>query len=402
MPNSNAAQDLPSAATHAARRRLITAGGTLALVVTLGGGSLQVIGTEAASQAAATPAATSAEEVARQDTDTQTLSVADVAEIANPAVVTVNTFTDREAAPSGFQPVPPTNPGSQPGGSEGDDPTPLGAGSGWIYDSAGHVVTNAHVVAGATSFAVQYEDGTQVEATLVGVDEFQDVAVLRLDLAEGETVPGVARIGDSSAMRPGDQVVALGSPLGEFTNSVSDGIIGGLDRSLDDANGLTLENLIQNDAELSWGNSGGPLLNMLGEVIGMNVATLRGTGMGNALASGLNFAIDGNTVASIVDEIVATNASIPYPYLGVQTGLTQDGQVIAAVEPEGPADTAGMEPGDIVIAVDGTTISDDATFMDLLVGHRAGDTVELTISRDGEEQTLTVTLGTRPISLQAG
>lgn len=134
----------------------------------------------------------------------------------------------------------------------------------------------------------------------------------------------------------------------------------------------------------------------------MNVAMLRGTGMGNALASGLNFAIDGNTVASIVDEIVATNASIPYPYLGVQTGPTQDGQVIAAVEPEGPADTAGMEPGDIVIAVDGTTISDDTTFMDLLLDHRAGDTVELTISRDGEEQTLTVTLGTRPISLQAG
>ncbi|HEV2065820.1 MAG TPA: PDZ domain-containing protein [Thermomicrobiales bacterium] len=138
---------------------------------------------------------------------------------------------------------------------------------------------------------------------------------------------------------------------------------------------------------------------MLGEVIGMNVATLGATGMGNALASGLNFAIDGNTVASIVDEIVATNASIPYPYLGVQTGPTQDGQVIAAVELEGPA---GMEPGDIVIAVDGTTISDDTTFMDLLLDHRAGDTVELTISRDGEEQTLTVTLGTRPISLQAG
>lgn len=102
MLNSNAAQDLPCAAAHAVRRRLITAGGTLALVVTLGGGSLRVIGTEAASKAAATPAATSAEEMARQDTDTQTLSVADVAEIANPAVVTVNTFTDREAAPGGF------------------------------------------------------------------------------------------------------------------------------------------------------------------------------------------------------------------------------------------------------------------------------------------------------------
>ncbi len=258
------------------------------------------------------------------------------------------------------------------------------------------MVTNAHVVNGSDSFTVQYEDGTQVEATLVGVDAFQDVAVLKLDLAEGETVPGVAQVGDSSAVRPGDPVVAISSPLGEFTNSVSDGIIGGLDRSLDDGTGISLENLIQHDAELSSGNSGGPLLNMQGEVIGMNVATVATTGMGNTSATGLNFAIDGNTVAGIVDEIVSTNASIPYPYLGVQTALTQDGQAIGSVEPGSPADVAGVQAGDIVIAVDGTTITEDTTFMELLLEHRAGDTVTLTVSRDGAEHDLSVTLGTRP------
>lgn len=402
MLSSNASQDRPSPAPHAVRQRLITAGGTLALAAALGAGSLQVMDTGAASQAESTPAATATADVAQQDTGSQALSVADVAEIANPAVLTVYTFTDQDPAASGFQPVQPMNPGSRSAPSGSGEPTPLGAGSGWIYDSGGHVVTNAHVVNGADTFTVQYQDGTQVDATLVGVDEFQDVAVLQLDLAEGETVPGVAKVGDSSTMRPGDQVVALGSPLGEFTNSVSDGIIGGLDRSLDRGNGSSLEHLIQHDAEISSGNSGGPLLNMQGEVIGMNVAKVETTGMGNASASGLNFAIDGDTVAGTVDEIIATNASISYPYLGVQTGLTQEGQVIATVEPGSPADSAGVMPDDIIIAVDGNEITADTTFMDLLLEHRAGDTVDLTVSREGAEQTLTVTLGTRPDSLQAG
>lgn len=401
MLSPNATQDRPCSATHVVRRCLITAGGTLALVATLGVGSLQIVDANAASQAATTPAATATTVAAQQDTGIQALSVADVAEIANPAVVTVTTFTNGESAAGGFQPTRPLNPGSQPGSSDSDESTPIGAGSGWILDSEGHVVTNAHVVNGADSFIVQYQDGTQVAAMLVGIDEFQDVAVLQLELAEGETVPGVAQVGDSTAVRPGDQVVALGSPLGEFTNSVSDGIIGGLDRSLDTGNGLSLDNLIQHDAELSSGNSGGPLLNMQGEVIGMNVASVQTTGMGNVSATGLNFAIDGNTVATIADEIISTNTSIPYPYLGVGTGTTQEGQVIGTVEPGSPADTAGLEPGDIVIAMDGNTFTEDATFMDLLLEHRAGDMVTLTVSRDGAEQNLTVTLGARPDSLQA-
>jgi 2-alkenal reductase len=257
-------------------------------------------------------------------------------------------------------------------------------------------VTNAHVVSGADSFTVQYEDGTQVEATLVGTDVFQDVAVLKLDLAEGETVPAVAKVGDSSAMRAGDEVVAIGSPLGEFTNTVSDGNIGGLDRSLDGENGVTLDNLIQHDAEILPGNSGGPLLNMQGEVIGMNVAKVETTASNGATATGLNFAIDGNTVVAIVEEIIDQGGSVEYPYLGVQTQFTEDGLVVMEVEDGSPAAEAGIERGDVLVGIDGEQVDVDTSFMDALLQHEPGDNVTIQVQRGGSTIDVDVTLGTRP------
>jgi len=321
-------------------------------------------------------------------------TVADVAAEANPSVVTVYTFVSASGPANGIKEL-------QPGDSAGspDGQTPLGAGSGWIYRADGYVVTNAHVVEGADSFVIQYYDGTQVEALLVGKDTVQDVAVLKLQLAEGDEVPGAAKVGDSSTMRAGDPVVAIGSPLGEFTNTVSDGIIGGLDRSLDGGAGASLHNLIQHDAEISPGNSGGPLLNMQGEVIGMNVAKVETTASNGATASGLNFAIDGNTVVGIVDEIISTNGSIAHPYLGVQSQLTDQGLVVVAVEPGSPADDAGIQAGDVLVGIDGTMIDQDNSFTDLLLQHDPGDTVTVTVQRGGQEQDLQVTLGTRPDGL---
>lgn len=395
------------AATHAITpsRPLATLAVAGAMLFSVGVGSTLM--QDAAAQDASTPAAT------EQQASTA-LSVADVAEQANASVVTVYTFANATTQ-DGFYPGGPSNRdnGQRPGQgqlpSEGDEDqapatddatseqTPLGAGSGWIYSADGYVITNAHVVSGADSFVVQYADGTQVEATLVGTDTLQDVAVLKLDLGTGETVPGVARVGDSSAMRAGDEVVAIGSPLGEFTNSVSDGNIGGLDRELDTDTGLALGNLIQHDAEISSGNSGGPLLNMNGEVIGMNVAKIDTASLGgSASASGLNFAIDGNTVVSIADEIIETGSSIAYPYVGVQTQQTEYGLMVVEVDPSGPAASSGLEAGDILVGIDDVQVDEDTSFLELLMEHRPGDQVSLVVERNGQEQTIDVTLGTRP------
>lgn len=316
-------------------------------------------------------------------------SVADVAERANAAVVTVYTFLEGDSTSGASPPF-------ESGDESEDGATPLGAGSGWVLTGDGYVVTNAHVVQGADSFVVQYYDDTQLEAELVGTDVYQDVAVLKLVLGAGESVPGVATVGNSEAIRPGDEVVAIGSPLGEFTNTVSDGTIGGLDRALDTGNGSSLPNLIQHDAEISPGNSGGPLLNMQGEVIGMNVAKVETTGANGVSASGLNFAIDGNTAVAIAETIIANNGSIVFPYLGIQTRVSESGAEVMAVEPDGPAAVAGFEAGDVVVAIDGVAVDNDTGLTDALFAHEPGDTVSITVTRDGGDVELEVTLGERP------
>jgi 2-alkenal reductase len=363
-----------------------------------------------AQETTATPTATVATADSANTTNgEQTFSVADVAAKANNAVVTIYTYTSQAQQQSGGVQLPGSgnqqqgNGDTQPGGNSQDNGNSqngtgteqeLGAGSGWIYDSAGHVITNNHVVEGADKFVVQFADGTQADATLVGTDPFQDVAVLKL--ADGTKIPEVATVGDSSAMRAGDQVVAIGSPLGEFTNTVSEGIIGGLDRSLDTGEGYSLQNLIQHDAPISPGNSGGPLLNMEGQVIGMNVAKVDYQQANGASATGLGFAIDGNTVKKIADEIIANNGNVKYPYLGIASQETQDGQQVVQVQDGSPAATAGLQPGDVITAVDGTTLDSDHLLQDELFKHQVGDKVELTVDRDGQTMTITVTLGERP------
>jgi 2-alkenal reductase len=398
-------------------RPLITLAVTLALMLAIVATGTWVTGTNAEStmpdgqvltlglqDAETTPDAT-----AEQETDpVGDLSTADVAELANPAVVTVFTFVPESEQPGMFVPGQESEPGNdgrglKPEADEDTDDTteqvPYGAGSGWIYTEDGYVVTNAHVVSGADSFVIQYFDGTQVEAELIGTDTMQDVAVLKIDLGDGETVPAVARVGDSSTVRAGDEVVAIGSPLGEFLNSVSEGNVGGLDRSLDAGDGTSLDNLIQHDAEISPGNSGGPLFNMQGEVIGMNVAKIETASSNGATASGLNFAIDGNTVVEIVDEIIERGDSVAYPYVGIQTQLTEDGPVIVDVEVDGPAADSGLQPGDILLGINDERVDDSASFTSILMGYEPGDTVSVIVDRDGEELAFDVTLGECPAEI---
>jgi 2-alkenal reductase len=344
------------------------------------------------------------------------MSVADVAEKANPAVVTiVNLQPLSQADLSGFSgiegiPGMPEIPGIgelPPGPDSGDDGAgkigdsadsdslvPVGSGSGFIIDEDGHVITNAHVVAGAEKLSVTLADGTEVPATVVGSDELLDVAVLKLDLAAGQSVPGVETFGDSSALRPGDQVVAIGNALGEFPNTVSEGTVNATDRSFPSEGGLTT--WIQHDAEIWHGNSGGPLLNLRGEVVGVNTAGIGSGMMGADTGSAdMAFAVEGNTVCRAAADLLA-NGKIEWPYLGIQGEATSEGQSIVEVVEDGPSATAGIQPGDVITALDDQEITRQKSLIDLLFEHEPGDSVTLTVERDGTPQTFQVTLGERP------
>ncbi|MCO5223557.1 MAG: trypsin-like peptidase domain-containing protein [Thermomicrobiales bacterium] len=347
--------------------------------------------------------------VAAQDlAAAQQQSVADVYAAANPAVVTITTFVDASTLQQAQGQQIPGMPNQQlPGqdqlppaenGAAGSNLVEYASGSGFIVDDAGHVVTNNHVVAGAVAFQVRYSDGTVETASLVGADPFQDVAVLKIDLAEGASVPGTVAWGDSSTMRPGDEVVAIGTPYGEFNNTVSDGMIGALDGDLNSGGGYSLPNLIQHNAAIYPGNSGGPLLNMAGQVVGINVAKAYGD-VNSTVDEGFNFAIESNVAQAIVDEIIATG-HYARPYLGIQAQATMQGVAVMEVETNGPAAMGGLQAGDVITGIAGDASIDPSEALDtILFEKKPGDTVTLEVVRNGQNTTVDVTLGERPTAL---
>jgi S1-C subfamily serine protease len=340
------------------------------------------------------------------------MSVADVAEKVNPAVVTILNMQPISQADlsgiSGIEGIPdlPQIPGVNglPGSDQGpndngnsadsDTLVPVGSGSGFVVDDTGHVITNAHVVAGADDLTAVLSDGSEVPATVVGSDELLDVAILKLDLPAGEKVPGIVTFGDSSSLRAGDQVVAIGNALGSFPNTVSEGTVNATNRSFPTEGGLT--DWIQHDAEIWHGNSGGPLLNLGGEVVGVNTAGIGSGMMGADTGSAdMAFAVEGNTVCRAAADLLA-NGKIDWPYLGIQGEATADGQSVAEVVEDGPSAAAGIEPGDVITALDGQDISPKNSLLDLLFEHEPGDVVTVTAERNGAPQTFEVILGERP------
>jgi 2-alkenal reductase len=347
---------------------------------------------------------------------TTEMSVADVAEKVNPAVVTILNLQPLSQADlggfSGIEGIPgmpeipgigelPQEPNSGDNGSgkigdaaDSDSLVPVGSGSGFIVDQDGHVITNAHVVAGADELTAVLSDGTEMPATVVGSDELLDVAILNLDLPSGVSVPGIATFGDSSSLRPGDEVVAIGNALGEFPNTVSEGTVNATDRSFPNEGGLTT--WIQHDAEIWHGNSGGPLLNLRGEVVGINTAGIGSGMMGADTGSAdMAFAVEGNTVCRAAADLLA-NGKIDWPYLGIQGEATSEGQSVVEVVEDGPSAAAGIEPGDVITALDGQEITRQNSLIDLLFEHEPGDAVSVTVEREGTPQTFQVTLGERP------
>jgi S1-C subfamily serine protease len=374
------------------RRRGIVLSALLALVLSLNlvlPGGLQAVASVLPGNSS--PNATTLQSATPDEATTNngTKSRADIAEAANPAVVTIYTEQDMPDFFQGQRQLP----GNADQGQD-DSGQITGAGSGFIIDEDGHVVTNNHVVANGDSFLVELIDGTTVNATLVGRDPVQDVAVLQLELEDGQSVPGTLAWGDSDTVRPGDDVIAIGTPLGEFTNSVSAGVVGGVNRTLSDMNG-SLDNLIQHDAPISSGNSGGPLLNMNGEVVGINTAAATGSQLNAVTTDGLGFAVASNSAKAIVDQLLA-DGSVSRPYLGIEGQPLVEGHGVVSVEDGSPADEAGLEPGDVITAIDGSAIDADNTLQSLLYTHQPGDEVTLTVQRDNDEITLQVTLGERP------
>ncbi|TKJ31494.1 MAG: 2-alkenal reductase [Chloroflexi bacterium B3_Chlor] len=279
---------------------------------------------------------------------------------------------------------------------------PQASGSGVIIHDQGYIVTNNHVVENSGSLEVIFADDTKVPATLVGADAFSDLAVMRV---EGE-VPATAELGDSAALQPGEPVIAIGSPLGDFKGTVTVGVISALDRRLEVGRGLTMEGLIQTDAAINQGNSGGPLVSALGQVIGINTAIVRGSGAGGPVAEGLGFAIPSSVVEEVVEQLIQYG-QVRRPYLGVDwVPITpriasaydlpvQFGAYIQQVQPRSPADRGGLRQGDIITAIEDQAIDEQMNLVTIMMRFNPGQQVQITVIREGNEITLDVTLGTR-------
>jgi putative serine protease PepD len=269
-----------------------------------------------------------------------------------------------------------------------------GLGSGIAFDDKGDIVTNAHVVAGEKRFVVIAANGKRFEATLRGAFPQGDVAVVRLDSG---SLP-VARWGDSSKLKVGEAVLALGSPLG-LRSSVTDGIISAVSRTVSEGNGVALPSVVQTSAAINPGNSGGALVNLEAQVVGIPTLAATDPELGGT-APGVGFAISSNEVKSIASQLAATGkvARTDRAYLGVELGsLAQGGALVVGVAKNGPAEKAGIKPGDIIAAIDGQPIASVDDLATILAGHKPGDRVKVkVVHQDGGSDTVDVTLGQLP------
>lgn len=297
-----------------------------------------------------------------------------------------------------------------------------GEGSGFVWDTEGHIVTNNHVVEGADRILVRFSDLTEVEAEVVGTDPDADIAVVKVDVEPNVLTP--VQVGDSESLQIGDRVVAIGNPFG-FERTVTSGIVSALGRTIRQLDNFSLPNLIQTDAAINPGNSGGPLLDIEGRVVGVNTLIFSQTPNAN---SGVGFAIPIDTVSRVVPALIEEGA-FEHPYIGIQAvaltptradalGIeaTSTGVLVTNVVDGSPAAEAGLqggtgettlpefaEPipvgGDIIVGIDDVTVQTFDDLVNYLDTRRVGEAITLTILRDGEQQTVEVTLGPRPDSL---
>lgn len=274
------------------------------------------------------------------------------------------------------------------------------SGSGVVISSEGYILTNNHVVEGTSRIVVILADGAELPADIVGTDMYADLAIL---LADGQ-IPAVAQLGNSDNLKPGETVIAIGSPLGDFVNTVTVGVVSATGRSLDTGNGFLMEDLIQTDAAINQGNSGGPLVNLSGDVVGINTLVVRGSGRSNTVAEGLGFAIPINT-ARIVAEQILEKGYFARPHLGIRwQSITphiaqvynlpvQWGAYISNVVPGSPAAKSGLGKGDIITQIGDVPLDEDHTYINTLFTHEPGEDVSIIVIRNFQEITVSLTLG---------
>ena len=278
------------------------------------------------------------------------------------------------------------------------------SGSGFIYSADGYIITNYHVIESASSIKVTLYDGKSYDAQLVGYDESNDVAVLKIDAKDLTPVT----IGDSDNLNVGDSVIAIGNPLGELTFSLTSGAVSALDREVTMSNNVTME-LIQTDCAINSGNSGGALFNLYGEVIGITNAKYSGSSGSGASIDNIGFAIPINSVRSIVDSIIE-KGYVAKPYIGVMVSDVSDeaisygtpaGAAVVSVTEGGPAEKAGLQANDIITAADGKEISGKSGLSSIIADCAAGDKLTLSVYRQGQTLTVTVTVGEQTTSALA-
>lgn len=281
---------------------------------------------------------------------------------------------------------------------------PRGTGSGFVWDDRGHIVTNNHVISGASGARVRLADGRVLEAELVGTAPQHDLAVLRVDA--GMDAPPPLSVGESDTLRVGQSVLAIGNPFG-LDWTLTTGIVSALDREIPTRGGATIEGLIQTDAAINPGNSGGPLIDSAGRLIGVNTAIFSPSGS----SAGIGFAVPVDTVNRVVPQLIETGTYRP-PVLGIRhsdrinrlaamQGL--DGVLVLGVEPGSPAESAGLRaarqdasgrlvPGDIIVGIGGRDIARSADLSDALDAYAPGETITIRVLRDGTAVDVPATL----------
>jgi putative serine protease PepD len=261
-------------------------------------------------------------------------------------------------------------------------------GSGFVIDEQGRVVTNQHVVAGAQDVTVRFANGDEADARVVGSDASTDVALLQL---EGDREVTPLPLGAAGSLSVGDPVVAIGSPFG-LDGTLTAGVVSGLDRDIQAPDGFAIDGVIQTDAALNNGNSGGPLLDGRGRVIGVN-SQIESQSGGNV---GIGYAVPIETAQKVVDQLLE-GGEVQHAYLGVVlSDESGGGVVLAEVRADGPADRAGLQAGDVVTSVAGREVDSGDDVREAVSAREPGDTVEVQVQRDGQTRTLEVTLGDRP------
>ena len=343
------------------------------------GGSAGAVATEALhndSQASTINVASTSSGTSRTVANTTALSPHDVYEKAKDSVAYITSQITQSS-----------------GGPFGQTQQGTATGSGFVVSSDGYIVTNDHVVDGASSVTAKVGDGKTLTAKVVGTDASTDLALLKVDASNLTPLT----LGDSDQVQVGDPAYAIGNPYG-LDRTLTTGVISALQREISSPNGYTINDVLQTDAAINPGNSGGPLFNTAGQVVGVNsqIETSGSSSGGESGNVGIGFAIPSNTVKSVVEQLMKSG-KVSHAYLGVQSEDTSNGAKVAQVTASSPAAQAGLKQGDVITAINGNAVDSASSLSSVVDQHKPGDTVQLKLASG---KTLSVKLGQRPNSAQ--